>query len=638
MSSEPIPPSVVPPHAGPRAVRAGLVLAALGIVFGDIGTSPLYALRECFVGAHAMPLAEPNILGAVSLIFWFLVLIVCVKYVALMMQADNKGEGGVLALMALVERLRPRSKRMRRLVPLLGMVGAALLFGDGVVTPAVTVLGAIEGLNVATPAFAPWVVPLSLIVLTGLFALQSRGTASIGALFGPVLLVWFLTIGFVGATAVIKHPAILKAIYPWYAIDLLLHGGWRSMAIVSTVFLSVTGAEVLYADMGHFGRSPIRRAWFMVVFPALLLSYMGQGAYLLGSSGVPENLFYLLSPRWFLYPLVVIATLAAIIASQAVISGTFSLARQAVQLGLWPRIRVVHTSRHTIGQVYVPLINLALFAATVALILTFRHSGRLVGAYGIAVSATMFITTLLALLVARKLWHVPRWVVIVVGGFFFALHLSLLAVNLAKLFSGGWVVVVLAALVCLLMTTWVAGRAFLRGRSESEAVPQDLFVKDIVTLKPARVSGTAAFFSANTVSVPRAMLHNYKHNKVIHEHTLMVTVLVEDSPTVESALRSKVTPLGQGLYDVELHYGFMDNPRVADDLAAMSIPGVLLGQQQVTYFLGKELLALTQRGRSAMPLWRRRLFAAMANNSQSAAAFFSLPPGRVVELGLQVEL
>jgi KUP system potassium uptake protein len=615
--------------------KSVLMLAALGVVFGDIGTSPLYALRECFAGSHAIPVSTANILGAVSLIFWFLVIIVSVKYIIFVMRADNKGEGGILALMALIHRIGPEKIRNNPVIPFLAILGAALLFSDGAITPAISVLSAVEGLNVATPMFSAMVIPFSVAVLIVLFVIQSRGSAKIGALFGPVMLVWFFTIGLLGAWSLCRCPGVLEALNPVYAVKLLAVAGWKGFALLGTAFLAVTGAEVLYADIGHFGKSPIRKAWFLLVFPALILNYMGQGAYLL-RGGNPVNLFYQLSPSWFVYPLVIIATLATIIASQAVISGAFSLARQSVQLGFWPRIRIIHTSKRIIGQVYIPFINTALFIVTMILILGFRKSGNLASAYGIAVSATMLITTALLLLLARTLWHAPLFITIPVGAFFLLLHTALFVANLLKVFSGGWVVILLAAMVCILMTTWVTGRRILQRRVITDAIPLDTFVKSIAAqVDIVRAKRTAVFLVGNADTVPRALLHNFKHNGVLHAQSLIVTVVTEETPYVPPAERLSLTGVGEGIYKVAFRYGFMESPDIPKALAAVEIPGAPRDSQQLSYFLGKESLVVSRE--KTMMQWRKQIFLFMTRNSLSASSFFNLPPNRVIELGVQIE-
>lgn len=624
------------PHSAKNAAKSSLLLAAIGIVFGDIGTSPLYALRECFSGTHAISPIPSNVIGSVSLIFWFLVLIVCIKYVAIIMKADNKGEGGILALMALIERISPHAKKHVSLILFLTICGATLLFSDAIITPAVSVLSAVEGLSVRTPFLCPYILPVSTIILIALFYIQSKGSGKIGALFGPVILLWFIVIGILGTAAIIKNPSILLAINPVYAVHTLLSNSSKAFTIIGTVYLSVTGAEVLYADVGHFGKKPIRQAWYFIVFPSLILNYMGQGAYLLNSNGITDNLFYRLAPTWFILPLVGLATMATTIASQAVITGMFSLVKQAVQLGFWPRIKIVHTSADTIGQVYVPGINLILCFCTLGMVFGFKNSDNLASAYGIAVSATMLITTILALFVARQIWHAPKFLMIVIGIFFIILDSVVFAANLAKLISGGWVVVMIAAILISMMLTWISGRKILGKRFSSEFVPLSLFVNEISTMKPIRVGGTAVFLSANTGAVPRALLHNYKHNKVLHEKTILLSIQNQDIPSVPFHEKITFNDAGEGFYQVIIRYGFMENPNVPRTLSKIQIPGVNFDHNQVTYFLGKEKLVLSKR--KTLPKWQKHIFQYLTHNSLDATSFFGIPANRVVELGMHIEL
>jgi KUP system potassium uptake protein len=622
----------------PGAKRLVLIVAALGVVFGDIGTSPLYALRECFVGSHALSLTPVNILGAASLIMWFLVLIVCLKYVLFIMRADNRGEGGILALMALVERIGIEVKggQLLGFISFLGIVGCALLFSDGIITPAISVLSAVEGLTVVAPRLAHLIVPISLAILVVLFSIQSHGTARIGTFFGPIVLLWFAVIGTLGMIAICRQPMILKALNPWYALIMLTHNGWQGFSIIGIAFLAVTGTEVLYADMGHFGRKPIRSGWFVIVFPALLLNYLGQAAFLLGHPGIPQNLFFLIAPRWFVLPLVILATITTVIASQAVITGMFSLARQAVQLGFWPRLRVVHTSAVTIGQVYVPFINFALCVGTLFLTFWFKESGRLANAYGIAVSTTMLITTVLAFFIARQQWRVPFAVLIVIGTVFIILDLSLFAANLLKLFSGGIIVVFIAIAIVLMMRTWVKGRAALRRKAEEFAISLGFFINDLEVHKPKRVTGTAIFLSGSAGGVPRALLHNFKHNKMVHDRTVCLTIVIEEIPMVPMAERAAMTTLGEGLYQVVMRFGFMETLNIPRALVTVLDRLEGFDPMSVTYFLGKETLVFTRS--KNMPVWRKRIYSFLSKNASDASAYFNLPPNRVVELGLRVEL
>jgi KUP system potassium uptake protein len=616
--------------------QAALTLAALGVVFGDIGTSPLYALRECFAGIHGLPVTEQNALGAVSLILWFLIVIVSIKYVLFVMRADNKGEGGILSLMALVHRIGPGKIRNVSLLPLLGILGAALLFSDGVITPAISVLSAIEGVSVAAPALGHLIIPISLAVLTCLFLIQFHGTTRIGALFGPIVLMWFIAIGILGICAIAACPKILYAVNPLYAVCLIKILGLKSLLLLGAAFLAVTGTEVLYADMGHFGKSPIRLAWFSIVFPALVLNYLGQGAKLLQYGTLPDNLFYSLSPHWFLVPLIIIATFATVIASQAVISGAFSLARQAVQLGFWPRINVVHTSASNIGQVYLPFINISLYIVTFLLILGFKESGNLASAYGIAVSATMLITSLLIILIAKSLWNLSNLVILPIGSAILILDASLFIANMSKFASGGWIVVVMAASVAILMTTWISGRRLLQKSILSESILLEDFVKNISSAHVIRSPKTAVFLSGNAVCVPRALLHNFKHTGTIHAANLIVCVQTDEIPHVKPEEKFSVHDFGQGIYKVILRYGYMESPNIPKDIAEIPLPILeLKDPMQFSYYLGKESLVLTKKGK--MSFWRKQLFLLMTKNARSASAFFNLPPNRVVELGVQVE-
>ncbi len=617
-------------------LKASLIIASLGVVFGDIGTSPLYALRECFSGPHAIPSIRENVFGCVSLIFWFVVLIVCIKYVALLMKADNKGEGGIMALTALIDRISLSAKKFGALTALFGIIGASLLFSDAVITPAVSVLSAVEGLNVITPFFQPMIIPISIIVLISLFVIQSKGTAKVGSLFGPIIFLWFITIGVLGLFSISRNLEILYALSPYFAIKTLLTNHHQAFTIMGTAFLAVTGAEVLYADMGHFGKKPIRSGWFMIVLPSLVLNYLGQGAYLLNHSGIPDNLFYRLAPAWFVLPLVILATLATTIASQAVITGIFSLVRQAVQLGFWPRLRIIHTSAHTIGQVFIPSINTFLCLCVITLVIAFRESGNLASAYGIAVSATMLLTTIMAIFIAHQTWKAPKPIIILFWIFFILLDSIVFIANFVKLLSGGWIVLLFAIILSAMMFTWVTGRKMLSRRFASESVPVPLFVQDIVNLKPIRVKGIAVFLSANVGGTPRSLLHNYKHNKVLHETTLIVNIQNQDIPTIPVSERTTVTELGEGMFLILLKFGFMETPNVPKTLSKVTLPSVQFDHMQVTYFLGKERLVISKK--KTMYKWQKHLFQFLAHNSLDATTFFNLPSNRVVELGTQIEL
>lgn len=614
-----------------------LALMALGVVFGDIGTSPLYALRECFIGPSGLSLTFGNILGVVSVMLWTLVLIVCIKYVIFVMAADNRGEGGILALMALVTSLKGAfQKNHYGFFVILGILGVALLYSDGVITPAITVLGAVEGLAQATPQFQPFIIPISLVILIALFLIQSHGTAKVGVFFGPIIIVWFVAIAVLGLCSIIKHPAILSSLNPYYAISFLLHDGRHSFAVLGSVFLSVTGAEVLYADMGHFGAKPIRLSWFWIVFPSLLLNYMGQGAFLLTMPKSVENLFYLIVPAKLLYPMVILASLAAIIASQAVISGAFSLARQSVQLGFLPRLQIRHTSQSAIGQVYVPFVNWSLMAGVIVLVLMFRESSNLGAAYGIAVSTTMIITTTLILFVARGKWHAPWPLIIALAAIFLVVDGAFFASNILKIKAGGWIVILMAFAIYMFMKTWLDGRKILREKVIAGGVDLSAFVQSVQQNPPQRVSGAAVFLAGNPQGVPGALLHNLKHNKVLHDHTIILSVKTEEVPYVAQDARSTIDYLGAGIYRIMASYGFSETADIPALLASIQFADLRFDPMQTTFFLGREVLVIAINRR--MLTWRKKIFLFMSHNSLNATSFFRLPPNRVVELGSQIEL
>jgi KUP system potassium uptake protein len=613
---------------------SSLTIAALGIVYGDIGTSPLYAVRQSLVDFG--DLSEQAILGALSLIVWALALIVTVKYVIVIMRADNRGEGGLLALTALVLRTARRTQRRYIWIMAAGLVGAALFYGDGVITPAISVLSAVEGLKVATPLFEPYVVPISLVLLIGLFLMQSLGTASVGRLFGPVMLVWFTVLALLGMWGIAQHPRILQAIDPRHGIAVLLSGSWRGFIMLGAVFLAVTGTEALYADMGHFGRTALRTAWLRLVFPALLLNYFGQGAVLLGNPLALENPFYRLAPEWALLPLVVLAATATIIASQAVISGAFSITRQAVQLGYLPRLEVQHTSEQEIGQVYVPRINSGLLVAVIILVLGFRSSDNLGAAYGIAVSGMMAITTGLAFLYMRgQGWSLA--LAVPVFAVFGLVDLTFLGANLLKIANGGWFPIVVAALVFALMATWWRGRRLLAEKRARDAMPLREFVAALKPDQPTRIAGTAVFMTRDLEHVPLALLHALKHYKVLHQRVVMMQVETEDVPHVPEEQRLEIGELGKGFYTIRLRYGFMDQPNVVRALAQCRIGGLRFNLMETSFVIGREKLRPRPR-RTAFWQWRDRLFILMSNNTLDATEFFRIPPNRVVELGGQIEI
>jgi len=612
-------------------------VTALGVVYGDIGTSPLYAIKECFHGPHAIPLTQENVLGVLSLIVWALVLVVSVKYIAFVMRADNDGEGGILSLMALALRTPLARKRTAGfLVAALGLSGCALLFGEGVITPAISVLSAVEGLKVATPVFERWVVPLSTGVLIALFLFQRRGTAGIGRVFGGAMLVWFLSIALLGIASVARSPEVLAALNPAHAFRFFLTNRWVGFLALGAVVLVITGAEALYADMGHFGRLPIQLAWFAMVLPALLLNYFGQGALLLRDPGAADNPFYRLAPAWALYPLVGIATAAAVIASQALISGAFSLTRQAIQLGYIPRMEITHTSAQQIGQIYVSQINWALLIAVLCLVWGFRSSSDLAAAYGIAVTATMVITSMLSYVVATGWWGWNRAATFALVAAFLAIDLSFFSANALKFFQGGWFPVTLAAGVFTLMTTWKRGREILSRRLRAQSLPFESFLKSVVASPPLRVPGVAVYMTGNPEGTPTALLHNIKHNKVLHDRVVLLTISTLDVPVAPPARRLTITPIEQGFYRVIARYGFTEDPSVPDLLARCAQRGLKLKMMETSFFLGRETLIPTKR--RGMALWREALFAWMSRNARSATSFFRIPPNRVVELGVQIEL
>ncbi|MBV9378432.1 MAG: potassium transporter Kup [Alphaproteobacteria bacterium] len=618
------------------SASSNLTLAALGVVFGDIGTSPLYAVRQSLI--DFADLSEHAILGTLSLIVWALVLIVMVKYVIVIMRADNRGEGGLLALTALVLRRTSRKRKRFLWIMAAGLVGAALFYGDGVITPAISVLSAVEGLKVATPLFDSYVVPISVVLLTGLFLMQHRGTAAVGGLFGPVMLVWFGVLSALGVWGIIQHPRILWALNPLHGFALLFDAPWRGFSMLGAVFLAVTGAETLYADMGHFGRKALRTAWVWLVFPALLLNYFGQGAVLLGNPGALEHPFYRLAPEWGLYPLVGLATVATIIASQAVISGAFSITRQAVQLGYLPRLEIRHTSQQEIGQVYVPRINTALLVVVVVLVVGFRSSDNLGAAYGIAVSGMMAITTGLAFLYMRSRgWSLA--VAVPIFAAFGIVDLTFFSANLLKIAEGGWFPVVVAVVVFTIMASWWAGRRVLAELRARDALPLGQFVDGLTAEKPARIPGTSIFMTRDLRHVPVALLHALKHYKVLHERVVMMQVETEDVPHIPDEQRLEIAELGKGFYTIRLRYGFTDEPNVLRALAQCRVGGLRFNLMETSFIIGREKLRPRPRKQHrGWWRWRDALFILMSNNTLDATEFFRIPPNRVVELGGQIEI
>jgi KUP system potassium uptake protein len=621
---------------GPSHLRqAGLMLGALGVVFGDIGTSPLYALRECFNGAHAVELSRANLLGILSLIFWSLALIVSLKYLVFFLRADNKGEGGILALLSLA--LRDITKPgLRSAMLALGIFGSTLLYGDGIITPAISVLGAVEGLKIAAPALSHYVVPISVIIIILLFAFQRLGTAQVGGTFGVVMILWFTALAILGARGILLAPEVLGALNPLHAIQFFLTEKWPAFVVLGSVVLVVTGGEALYADMGHFGVKPIRRCWFGFVLPALLLNYFGQGALLLHDATAAENPFYRLCPESLLLPMVALATCAAVIASQALISGAYSLTMHAVQLGFLPRLRIVHTSQDTRGQIYMPHVNWLLMIGCLALVLGFRTSSNLASAYGVAVTSTMATTTVLFYFVARSFLKWPRIVAAAFCAFFLAIELTFLGSNLLKVVHGGWFPLLVALMGLVLMTTWRRGRELLRQRLQNSLVPLKEFLPTL-NLDPARrVKGTAIFMAGNPQGVPLALLHNLKHNKVLHQRIVLLTIVVEDLPRMSDEQRVEIETLAEGFFRVTARYGFMEQPDVPHLLKLCSDKDLKLKAVESTFFLSRETIFSSRR--RGMARWRSWLFALMSRNAQPATDFFKLPPNRVVELGMYVEL
>lgn len=613
-----------------------LSLTALGVVFGDIGTSPLYAFRESFGEIYGITPTVANVLGVLSLIFWALILVISVKYLGFILRADNRGEGGMIALTALVAPAGGRSGGYRSKLVLMGLFGAALLYGDGMITPAISVLSAVEGLEVATPFFEPYILPITIVILVALFAVQSRGTAGIGKVFGPVTLVWFLTLAALGVYHIVREPSVFRAVNPLYGLDFFTRNGWTGFLVLGSVFLVVTGGEALYADLGHFGAKPIRLSWFVLVLPALLLNYFGQGALLIGNPEAVENPFYRMAPEWALFPVIGIATVATVIASQAVISGSFSLTRQAVQLGFLPRLQIEHTSTKEIGQIYIPAINWALMVAAIGLVIGFGDSSSLAAAYGVAVTTDMVFTTILFAVVARSLWGWSLWAVGALAGFFLVIDLAFWGANIVKVPDGGWFPLVIAAIVFTVMTTWKRGRQILGERIQEGTLPLELFLKDIAASPPVRVPGTAIFMYSNPQGTPPALLHNLKHNKVLHERVVFLNVATREIPVVDEEERVRVEPLGANLFRINASYGFTEDPDIPALLERCQMEGGRFKVMETTFFLGRETLIATKK--KGMALWREKLFALMSRNSQRATAFFRIPPNRVVELGAQIEL
>jgi len=639
------PPTVAPgaknEHAdgahGQGGALAGLVVGALGVVFGDIGTSPLYAIKECVDSAQGVPPTHENLLGILSLIAWSLIMVVALKYLTFIMKADNAGEGGILALLALAPPKKGRPSTHISWTAGLVIFGAALLYGDGVITPAISVLSAVEGLEVATTALKPGIIPLTCLILVGLFLVQRRGTGGIGRVFGPIMAVWFFTISVLGVRQIVRRPSVLEALSPVHAVRFFAHHGWHGFLVLGAVVLVITGGEALYADMGHFGRRPIRFAWYCFVMPALLLNYFGQVALVLEDPAASANPFYAMVPSIFIYPMVTLSTMATIIASQALISGAYSLTRQAIQLGFFPRVTIVHTSGEAQGQIYIPEINTALMVACVWLVLTFKESTALASAYGIAVTGTMAITSIIYYVVLTEAWHWPKWKALPLVAWFLLFDLAFFGANLVKFFSGGWFPIGLAVVIFLVMTTWKKGRALLAKNLADKLLPINMFLADLERVRPFRVPGTAVFMSSNPNGVPVVLLHHWKHNQVLHETVVLLSVISENLPDIPTAQRVRVNELGQGFYHVTAYYGFMQTPNVPEVMQrAASEHRVPYTPSKTSYYLGRETLLATKK--SGMQKWRKMLFSFVSRNARSATQYFAIPPDRVVELGMQIDL
>lgn len=625
-------------HAKTSNSRLALLcLTALGVVYGDIGTSPLYAIRECFHGQHGVPVTHANVLGVLSLIVWTLVILVTLKYHVYVLRADNKGEGGILAMMALARSASVGPTTQKAILGL-GLFGAALLYGDGMLTPAISVLSAVEGLEIATPLFTPYIIPITVAILVGLFLFQRRGTTKVGLVFGPIIIVWFAFLAITGIAQIVKEPSVLAAFNPMHAVRFLVHNGFHGYLALGAVFLVATGGEALYADLGHFSEKAIQIDWFFIAAPGLLLNYFGQGALLLQHPELANNPFYRMVPGWALYPAVLMATMATVIASQAVISGVFSLTRQAVQLGFLPRSRILHTSSHEIGQIYIPAVNWIVLAATVALVVGFKRSTNLASAYGIAISVTMIITTLLAFIVSRHVWKWRLPVALAVTGGFLAADLAFFGANSVKVIDGGWFPLVAAVIVAMIFTTWKKGRDILGALQQEGSLPLTKFIEEAIGGKIARVPGTAVFLSGTADTTPSALLHNLKHNKVLHQQNVFITVLTEDIPRVADAERFKVETVGPDFHQVIVRYGFMEDPDIPDIIAKMAAGGFKFATSPtwLTYILSDNTLVTTHRGR--LSPWRLSLFSFLYRNALRPTEYFRLPDNQVIEIGRQIRL
>jgi KUP system potassium uptake protein len=613
-----------------------MTLSAVGIVYGDIGTSPLYTLKAIFDPEHGLALNTPNLLGVISLIFWALTLIVSLKYVTLVLRADNRGEGGIMALMALALNSVTKSSRWYLPLMVVGVFGATMFYGDSVITPAISVLGAIEGLRVAAPGMKDYVVPITIGVLVALYWVQRRGTAGIGRWFGPVMLVWFLVLAVMGVMHIVKAPQIVAALNPWHALRFMIENKFTAFVALGAVVLAITGAEALYADMGHFGKKPIRAAWFMVAFPALALNYLGQGALLITDPSAISNPFFNQVSGWALYPLIVLSTMAAVIASQATISGTFSMTKQAIALGLLPRMRVLHTSESEIGQIYIPAVNWLQLSIVLLAVLIFQSSDNLAGAYGIAVTATMFCTTMLTFFVTRYRWNLPLALCFGATGFFMIMDIALFSSTSLKLFHGGWFPLLLGAILFTSMMTWKRGRQLVFENLQKHAIPLEEFLESLFVAPPTRVYGTAIFLRGESDGVPHAMLHNLSHNKVLHERVVFLTVHMVEEPWVAQEEQAKVVALGHNCFQINIHYGFKDEPDIPKVLALCEKDGLTFEMLDTSFFIARQTVISTPG--AGMAPWREHLYVAMSRNARGAADYYQIPTNRVIELGTQVEI
>jgi KUP system potassium uptake protein len=621
-----------------KSSHTALTIAALGVVFGDIGTSPLYALKETFSPVHGIPLTDATVLGGLSTVVWALMLVVTLKYVLLVMRADNHGEGGTMALLALVLDSIKDHPKWKPYLLVLGVLGASLFYGDAVVTPAMSVLGALEGLEVVTHEFKPFIVPVAVGVIIGLFAMQRSGSSKVGAIFGPITILWFLTLSVSGIHGILQNPMVLGALNPMHAFHFLTDHGLASFLVLGAVVLAVTGAEALYGDMGHFGKSPIRTAWFVLVFPSLILNYFGQGAILLLDPAHIANPFYHMFPDWALYPVIALATCAAVIASQATIAGTYSLTKQAVQLGFLPRLKVVQTSASEIGQIYLPGVTTLMLLVVILIVVTFKSTTALAAAYGVAVTGDMLVTTTLTFFVIYYGWKLPLWLCIAATSFFFAIDLALFSASIIKVMDGGWLPILISLIVLTLMLTWRRGREVLFKRLSSSSVPLDILLPSLFIAPPLRVPGTAVFLTATPEATPHALLHNLNHNKVLHERVIFLNVEVGNLPWINKKDSCDVEDLGNNCYRVIIHLGFMNQPDIIQALKACEAKGLSFNIMETSFFLSREKIVPVASLNSGMPMWQERLFATMARNAGTAVDHFSIPTNRVIELGTQVEI